>query len=344
MAKRKGAEPAFDTAQITHADVPVALVDPHKLNYNVHDDDQIAALTESIHRFGGQVRSVVVWARPGGRYTMIAGHGFLEAAKREGLTTVRADVLPASVTPADAAAYLVADNLLADRSHADETLLTQLLEEQKASGFSLHALGASDELLADLHERIAQRALRARQDADNPADDDEDDAADWGENAENDEDDENADPFAPTNGGPADPYGPQGEAGALLARLNLDLLEPRYRTVPGDVWRLGGLHTLIVADVFRDWQLWQPWLARACAEAITFADAHGYDRPREVIFGPFAGPFVLLSERAERKVHVVAVQPDPWIAGHILSLYADVHGQESVQHLVSGEDGEEPIA
>jgi hypothetical protein len=95
------------TDQITNAIIPLAACRPHPANYNRHDDAQIADLRNSLRAFG-QVRSIVVQAEDpslrGGpqpdeaipSYLIVAGHGLIEAARLEGLPTLRADIIPAA--------------------------------------------------------------------------------------------------------------------------------------------------------------------------------------------------------------------------------------------------------
>jgi hypothetical protein len=100
--------------------------------------------------------------------------------------------------------------------------------------------------------------------------------------------------------------------GALLALSNITIAEPTHRVERGDVWQLGG-HILICADVLKDWQQWLPFLVG-----------------EDVLFAPYPGAFVPLVERKDGK-RFVMVQPDAYIAGHILDRYTDIHGGEHVQ-------------
>lgn len=100
--------------------------------------------------------------------------------------------------------------------------------------------------------------------------------------------------------------------GSLLALTHVTIAEPRHQVERGDVWLLGE-HVLICADVIKDWQAWIMFL-----------------KGDKTLFAPYPGPFVPLTTKAET-TRFVMVQPDPYIAGHILDRYCDVKGESSVQ-------------
>jgi hypothetical protein len=77
------------------------------------------------------------------------------------------------------------------------------------------------------------------------------------------------------------------------------------------VWQVGK-HLLFVTDVLTGWPVW--------AAALQPGD----------IFCPYPGPFVALTKRAET-ARCILVQPSPYIAGHILDRYAEVHGDDAVR-------------
>lgn len=147
MSKRLNAD------KIVNKVIPVDLIDAHKDNYNQHPEEQISQLAASHAEFG-QYRSVVVVARPGGRYVQVAGHGYLQAAKGEGLTQVRADVLPEDTPAETIKAIMIADNEHAKNSSADDELLAQLLQEQANAGFDLAALGTDEEALRQMLDAL----------------------------------------------------------------------------------------------------------------------------------------------------------------------------------------------
>lgn len=127
----------------------IALLQNHARNYNRHSDSQIADLRASLQQFG-QVRSVVVQANGGKAYTILAGHGIIEAAKQEGYTELRADVVPASWSKTKALAYLAADNELARRGDPDQDQLAAIVQEVlDAEGEALARLAAGEQSALD---------------------------------------------------------------------------------------------------------------------------------------------------------------------------------------------------
>ena len=73
----------LDDTLIMDADIPIDLIDNHPSNPNLHSPAQIEQLAES-HNSYGQYRRVLVWARPNGRFTLVAGHGFTQGATLDG--------------------------------------------------------------------------------------------------------------------------------------------------------------------------------------------------------------------------------------------------------------------
>lgn len=108
-----------------------------------------------------------------------------------------------------------------------------------------------------------------------------------------------------------DSEGGGGSDGSLLSLVNITIDEPRHIVEAGQVWRVGP-HILVCADVLTGWQEWIGFLKDG------------------VIFAPYPGPFVPLTLKAEQTI-VVMVQPDTYIAGHILDRYAEINGEQSVR-------------
>lgn len=100
----------------------------------------------------------------------------------------------------------------------------------------------------------------------------------------------------------------------LLSLLDITIDGPRHVVRAGEVWQLGP-HILAVVHVFRDWAIWNQYL-----------------QGEETLFLPFPGPFVALSKKA-REGRMVLVQPETYIAGHILDRYAEVHGEQSLRKI-----------
>jgi len=132
--------------------IAIEAMQAHPRNYQQHPESQIAELQASLRRFG-QVRSVVAQDQSDGRFLMVAGHGILEAARREGWRELRADVIPCDWTPEQVTAYLVADNELAKQAEPDEVQLATLLQELEAAEWGLEGTGwDKDELEALIEE------------------------------------------------------------------------------------------------------------------------------------------------------------------------------------------------
>lgn len=137
------------TKQGTVIDAAVSVADckPHPSNYNAHVSN-LPDIRESLRQFG-QVRSIVV-QRNGHGYILVAGHGVHEAAKAEGITSLRANVIPASWSKTKVEAYLAADNEIARHSNPDEAQLAALVARvQAAEGDVLARLAAGEQSRLD---------------------------------------------------------------------------------------------------------------------------------------------------------------------------------------------------
>jgi DNA modification methylase len=136
--------------------VAVSGLRPHPQNYNRHDSSQVADLRASLRKFG-QVRSIVVQADAADGHLIVAGHGVVAAAQAAGLTTLRADVIPADWPPAKVLAYLAADNELARRANPDQAQLAALVQQVQQVDAELAALAAGSEArLAELLASVNQ--------------------------------------------------------------------------------------------------------------------------------------------------------------------------------------------
>lgn len=102
--------------------------------------------------------------------------------------------------------------------------------------------------------------------------------------------------------------------GSLLDLANVTIDEPKTDVLVGDIFRLSGKHILIICDVFKDWKLFLPYLKEG------------------VLFLPYAGAFVTLTKKA-LDYNFVIVQPDPYIASHILDKHKEIYGDESVVNI-----------
>jgi len=110
----------------------------------------------------------------------------------------------------------------------------------------------------------------------------------------------------------------QDERGSLLSRIDVTIDDPVHEVSLGDHFVLGERHHLFVTGVMRQWDQWIEHLKN------------------EAIFCPYPGPFTPFGSVPE-KHPLIMVQPDVYIAGHILDRYAEVNGPESVKR-VSNDD------
>lgn len=115
-------------SEIQNRIISVAACRPHPRNYNRHDPAQIVDLRTSLRIFG-QVRSIVVQDDGHGGFLLVAGHGVHVAARLEGFTDLRADVIPVDWDEEKVLAYLAADNELAKAANADQEQLARLLAD-----------------------------------------------------------------------------------------------------------------------------------------------------------------------------------------------------------------------
>ena len=107
--------------------VPVGELIPYVNNARTHSDEQIAKLQSSIREFGF-VNPVLI----DGNKNIIAGHGRIEAAKREGMTEVPC-VFVEHLTDAQKRAYILADNRLAELAGWNIELLQMELLDLEAN-------------------------------------------------------------------------------------------------------------------------------------------------------------------------------------------------------------------
>lgn len=140
---------------------------PHSRNYRQHPPEQIKKLKASLERWG-QVRSIVAQRHEDGTYTIVAGHGIVQAAQEliddnmsysERLGKLRTDVIPPSWSSEQISGYLVADNHLSSDASDDSELLAQLLQEQHDAGYDLASLGSDEFALKDMLAQMTPPTL-----------------------------------------------------------------------------------------------------------------------------------------------------------------------------------------
>lgn len=107
------------------------------------------------------------------------------------------------------------------------------------------------------------------------------------------------------------------ERGALLALASVTIGEPEHKVENKSVYQIGE-HYLIVCDVMRDWPMF-----------IHYLDKQG----PKALFMPYAGPYVAISSKLKEK-KAVLVQPDLYLAGHILDKWSAIFGEDSVKRVL----------
>lgn len=104
------------------------------------------------------------------------------------------------------------------------------------------------------------------------------------------------------------------DQGDGLATLDVSLGDPEHTVEKGDVWLLGGRHHLAVVSIYSGWPVFGPLLGE------------------DDLLVPYPTPVVPITKRA-RERRLVLVQPDAWLAGHLLDKFAHVNGAEQVEKL-----------
>lgn len=140
--------------------IDISKLIPYANNARTHSDEQIKKIQSSIREFGF-VNPVLIDKN----YGIIAGHGRVEAAKREGMTEVPC-VWVEHLTEAQKKAYILADNRLAEDAGWDMELLKIELEELKEIDFDIDLTGFSGEELADILKKPDSLDLDEQSDKD----------------------------------------------------------------------------------------------------------------------------------------------------------------------------------
>lgn len=120
-----------DTLQMIEIDKLI----PYANNARTHSDDQIKKIQSSLREFGF-VNPVLIDKE----YGIIAGHGRVEAAKRENIKEVPC-VMVEYLTPAQKKAYILADNRLAEDAEWNMDLVKLELQELQDLDFDLDLTG-----------------------------------------------------------------------------------------------------------------------------------------------------------------------------------------------------------
>ena len=108
---------------------------PYANNARTHSEEQIQLIRSSLREFGF-INPVII----DNDYGIIAGHGRVIAARREGITEIPC-VKVDHLTEAQKKAYILADNRLAELSEWDEEMLKVEIEQLNDLEFDVDLLG-----------------------------------------------------------------------------------------------------------------------------------------------------------------------------------------------------------
>ena len=117
------------------AHVDIGLLIPYINNARKHSEEQIKKIQSSIREFGF-LNPVMI----DGNHNVIAGHGRIEAARREGMTEIPC-VFVEHLSDAQRKAYIIADNRLAEDAGWDELILKNELQALAEMGFDTDLTG-----------------------------------------------------------------------------------------------------------------------------------------------------------------------------------------------------------
>lgn len=106
---------------------------------------------------------------------------------------------------------------------------------------------------------------------------------------------------------------PDVSDGSLLALTKVTMGEPSNTVSHGDVWLLGDKVILVVAEVLTEHHLWKGLL--------DIGD----------VFVPYPGMYAAVSDVTKRAGKVVMVQPNHFIAGHIIDRYKEINPKAEVK-------------
>jgi len=119
---------------------------PYVNNARTHDEAQIKKIQSSIREFGF-INPVII----DDKNNIIAGHGRVQAALKEGITEVPC-IKESHLSEYQKKAYILADNKLAELSGWDFDLLANEIEELKNSDIDIDMLGFDEKELLELIE------------------------------------------------------------------------------------------------------------------------------------------------------------------------------------------------
>jgi ParB-like chromosome segregation protein Spo0J len=128
--------------------MPVSDLIPYDRNPNIHSNEQIVQLANSIREWGFTIPILI-----DEKEVVLAGHGRLFAAKSLGMETVPCIIAKGWSDP-QKKAYVIADNKLSEGSEWDSSLYFSELKEINSSGFNLSLIGFDDNVSLDFEPNL----------------------------------------------------------------------------------------------------------------------------------------------------------------------------------------------
>lgn len=125
---------------------------PYARNSRIYSEEQVAQIAASVREFGFTNPLLIREDM-----TVIAGHGRLQAARKLGMTDVPCIRL-SHLTPAQARAYVIADNRLAEQAGWDTAMLAAEIEDLRLDGFDIDLTGFDAAALEAMFDAAAARA------------------------------------------------------------------------------------------------------------------------------------------------------------------------------------------
>lgn len=99
-------------------------------------------------------------------------------------------------------------------------------------------------------------------------------------------------------------------SGQSFKTLDVLVGEPKHVVKHGEVYRLGGRHYLVIAKLAREHDRWSHLLEGR-------------------VFAPYPDVYLALGKGPKAEEHLF-VQPNLYLAGHLLDKWASVHGEDSI--------------
>lgn len=134
---------------------------------------------------------------------------------------------------------------------------------------------------------------------------------------------ENWDTLGPEGDGTGEPDAKDREnsddQGSLLNIADVTVEEPKHEVETHDIWELtvpkaDVTHVLVVSAVMKEWSLWNDYLQG------------------DAVFVPYPDPYITHADIAKERP-LVLVQPDHYLAGHLLDKHVAVYGEQHAKRL-----------